>query len=129
MLGTSETGVWTISELPEPGKLYEVRDEISGVPITRSHCEYFLLDLRVLMFEFYEVSASDIAEDIPYFEALLADTLKVHEGFLEKCGAFGNIETEDFLNADPPEVFDLAGVEARVEEASALIEQARALSG
>ncbi len=128
VLGTSETGVWTISELPEPGKLYEVIGE-NGVPITRSHCEYFLLDLRVILFAFHEVSASDIAEDIVYFEALLGDTLNFHEDFLEKCGAFGNMEAEDFINVDPPEVFDLADVEARVEESRALIEQARALSG
>ncbi len=128
VLGTSETGVWTISELPEPGKLYEVIGE-SGVPITRSHCEYFLVDLRVLLFSFHETPASDIAEDIFSFEDLLDRALESHEDFLEKCGAFGNIEAEDFVNADPPEVFDLADVEARVEEARALIEQARALSG
>ena len=129
VLGTSETGVWTISELPEPGKLYEVIGA-SGVPLTRSHCEYSLVDLRLLLLSsFHETPASYIAEDIFHFEDLLDHALESHEDFLEKCGAFGNIEAEDLVSADTPEVFDLADVEARVEEARALIEQARALSG
>ena len=42
---------------------------------------------------------------------------------------FGNIEAEALVSADTTEVFDLADVEARVEEARALIEQAQALVG
>ena len=127
VLGTSETGVWTISELPEPGKLYEVIGA-SGVPLTRSHCEYFLVDLRLpLLYEFHETPASDIAEDIFHFENVLDHVLEEHEDFLERCGAFGNVEAEISVR-DIPAAFDLAEVEARVEEARALIEQARALS-
>ena len=132
VLGTSETGVWTISELPEPGKLYEAFDG-GGVYRRRSSCEYLLgvlrVDLRFLLSSFHEAPASYIAEDIFYFEDLLDRALEFHEDFLEKCGVFGNIEAEAFVSADTTEVFDLADVEARVEEARTLIEQARALSG
>ena len=44
VLGTSETGVWTINELPEPGKLYEVIGA-AGVPLTRNDCEHDLVHL------------------------------------------------------------------------------------
>ena len=125
VLGTSETGLWTITELPEPGKLYEVIGA-AGLPLTRNDCEDDLVYLLRLLSAFHEAPASYvglIAEDIFYFEGLLDRALEFREDFLQ-CGVFGNIEV-----ADTTEVFDLADVEARVEEARALIEQARALSG
>ena len=134
VLGTSETGVWTISELPKPGKLYE-EVGASGVPLTRSNCEYYLVDLRRLV-SFHKRSARQLVSNESYvdigsgyYEDRLDHFLESHEDFLEKCGVFGNIEAEAFVSAKTTEVFDLADVEASAEEARALIEQVRALSG
>ena len=128
VLGTSETGLWTITELPEPGKLYEVIGA-AGVPLTRNDCEHDLVHLLGLLSQFHGASASYIAADFIYFRDILDYALEFHEDFLQECGVFGNIEAEALVSADTTEVFDLADVEARVEEARALIEQAQALSG